>query len=269
MQEDLIFDVGFHQGEDTDFYLKKGFRVVGIEANPVLYAAGVERFKKEIAAGQLNLLNVAITDTEGPIRFFVNLRVTERGTTSRDWADRNRKLGQESEEILVTGVRFERILRDFGVPYYLKIDIEGADVLCLEGLHHLESRPVHVSLESNKVSWAGLSGEFAQLRSLGYRRFKVVNQAEVPRQTCPLPAKEGRYAQHRFALGASGAFGEEAPGKWLSEQQAISRYRRIFVRYRLFGDAGWFTSRTLRFPVLWRLARHLPTVDWFDTHATR
>ena len=32
----IIFDIGMHCGEDTDFYLKKGFTVVGVEANPEL-----------------------------------------------------------------------------------------------------------------------------------------------------------------------------------------------------------------------------------------
>jgi hypothetical protein len=27
---DLIFDLGMHRGEDTDFYLHMGYRVVGI-----------------------------------------------------------------------------------------------------------------------------------------------------------------------------------------------------------------------------------------------
>jgi len=30
--EGLIYDAGMHRGEDAEFYLKKGFRVVGIEA---------------------------------------------------------------------------------------------------------------------------------------------------------------------------------------------------------------------------------------------
>ena len=33
---DLIYDVGMHKGEDTDYYLQKGFRVVAFEANPDL-----------------------------------------------------------------------------------------------------------------------------------------------------------------------------------------------------------------------------------------
>ena len=33
---DLIYDVGMHKGEDTEFYLSKGFKVVGFEADPDL-----------------------------------------------------------------------------------------------------------------------------------------------------------------------------------------------------------------------------------------
>ncbi len=34
--DDLIYDVGMHKGEDADYYLKKGFRVIGFEAIPEL-----------------------------------------------------------------------------------------------------------------------------------------------------------------------------------------------------------------------------------------
>ena len=35
---DLIFDIGLHRGLDAEFYLNKGFRVVGLEAVPDLVA---------------------------------------------------------------------------------------------------------------------------------------------------------------------------------------------------------------------------------------
>ncbi len=37
---DLIYDVGFHHGEDTAVYLRKGFRVVAFEAHPLLTEKG-------------------------------------------------------------------------------------------------------------------------------------------------------------------------------------------------------------------------------------
>ena len=33
MPRRLIFDVGMHKGEDTEFYLSRGHEVVGVEAN--------------------------------------------------------------------------------------------------------------------------------------------------------------------------------------------------------------------------------------------
>jgi hypothetical protein len=166
----------------------------------------------------------------------------------------------------VPGRRFEEILEEFGVPYYLKVDIEGTDFLCAEALRQFEHRPRFVSLESTKTSWEGLLDEFAMLGTLGYDRFKVVQQQDVPFQVCPFPAREGKYVPYLFEHGASGLFGEEAPGRWLTEGQALKAYERIFQRYRLFGDDGLLGKSRLG-RLITRLLR--PKVGWYDTHATR
>jgi hypothetical protein len=36
MDGNLIYDFGMHDGADTDYYLRKGFRVVAVEADPLL-----------------------------------------------------------------------------------------------------------------------------------------------------------------------------------------------------------------------------------------
>jgi predicted RNA methylase len=43
-----IYDIGMHSGRDTGFYLKKGFKVVAIEADPKHVQNGKEKFKSEI-----------------------------------------------------------------------------------------------------------------------------------------------------------------------------------------------------------------------------
>ena len=67
MQRDLIFDFGMHDGSDTAYYLRKGFRVVAVEANPELVAAGQSRFRAEIAEGRLTIVNKAIAEQPGTI----------------------------------------------------------------------------------------------------------------------------------------------------------------------------------------------------------
>ena len=41
MNNNLIFDFGFHNGDDSDFYLRKGYNIVAIEANPELVNKGI------------------------------------------------------------------------------------------------------------------------------------------------------------------------------------------------------------------------------------
>ncbi len=268
METDLIYDVGAHQGEDTDFYLKKGFRVVGIEANATLHRLVSEKFAGHEQSGRLRLLNIAVAPEDGPITFYENESVSVWGTTSLDWVLRNEKRGTRSVETVVQGRRFENVLREYGVPYYLKIDIEGADILCVEALQRVADKPKYVSLESSITSWNGLLHEFSVLRELGYRWFKVVNQLEVMRQIPPNPAREGRYIDYRFPDGSSGLFGEEAPGPWLTEDQALRKYRGIFLEYRLFGNDGLFANFNWKRPLLWRFERLLPERKWHDTHAS-
>lgn len=265
---DLIFDVGLHEGQDTAFYLAKGFRVVAVEAMPSLCAAATERFADAVGSGRLVVRNVAVAEQAGPVSFYVNAK-SEWGTIRPMWAERNaRNLGSAPTEVLeVTGVTFGDLLAEHGVPYYLKVDIEGADLLCLEALAESPARPRYVSVESDKTSWRGLRHEFDLLGRLGYRRFKVVPQHRVHRQEPPTPAREGAQVGHRFRPGASGMFGEEAPGRWMDRRRALMVYRVIFLRYRLYGDNGLLRRHRALTPLRLGMRVLLGPAGWYDTHA--
>jgi FkbM family methyltransferase len=268
---DLIFDVGLHKAEDTALYLAKGFRVVAVEANADLCKQARGRFASEVDSGQLTIVHAAVAPQAGPVKFFGNA-LTEWGTTVPSWAERNATQFDSpvTETYEVPGIMFRTLLETYGTPHYLKVDIEGADLLCLEALRGWSTSPRFVSIESEKRSWPALVKEFDLLSELGYQRFKVVNQETVPRQVPPNPAREGKYVDATLARGSSGLFGEELPGRWLDRRQALSRYARIFLRYRLYGDFGVLSS----FPGLGRIPAHALSlmfgeVGWYDTHARR
>jgi len=264
MQNDLIYDVGFHHGEDTAFYLTKGFKVVAVEAHPGLCQAGREKFARDIESGRLMLLNVAIAEKSGPVSFFESDNDVW-GSIRRDAAERNQRLGAGFREITVEGRRFGEILRQFGVPYYLKVDIEGADLLCLKALAEFNDRPKYVSIEAEVDVLSGIRHEIAALSGLGYAKFKIVRQGHVPLQSCPTPAREGRFVEYKFPYGSSGMFGEEAPGEWISGERAIEGYRKIVRVQRLFGDKGWVR----RLPLGNKITNFIsPDVSWYDTHAS-
>ena len=97
-QSDLIFDVGMHRGEDTTYYLKKGFRVIGFEADPSLAQHCRELFNKDIIDDRLVIVEGAILspDENGQlpdsIEFYQNSGHTVWGTVVTSWADRNLSL---------------------------------------------------------------------------------------------------------------------------------------------------------------------------------
>jgi FkbM family methyltransferase len=266
MNSNLIIDVGVHTGQDTEFYLKKGFRVVGIEAHPDIYESTKKRLTSYIENGQLTLLNIAVSPKDEPVTFYANLDRSFWGTTSLDWARLGESsFGTRSIEMTVEGRRFERVLEEFGIPYYLKVDIEGADLLCVQALRQFDIKPKFISIESTKASWSALLEEIMLLKELGYQKFKAVNQAKVTQQVCPSPAREGNYIPHQFEYGASGLFGEETPGIWLSESEIIKVYQRIFLNYKIFGIKGIIH----RFPVGKMLLDSLNIKEpWYDTHVS-
>jgi FkbM family methyltransferase len=275
MNKQLIYDVGAHMGEDTDFYLQKGFKVVAIEANPELVGALKQRFQSNFSDGSLVLVDAAIAEKSGEVSFYQNAKAIF-GTTRPDWARDNAALRGETRCISVKAVTFNEVLARYGTPYYLKVDIEGADILCLEGLMSTSDRPKFISIEGEKRSWKGLLQEFEMFKKLGYTRFKIVDQGHVAHQKPQNPPAEGLYVEHRFERGSSGLFGAELPGKWLSARQAIRRYRFIFLRYRLFGDFGIFRvflkirglRRIVKAPLKVPQVRKALEPSWYDTHAT-
>ena len=106
---------------------------------------------------------------------------------------------------------FPSLIEKFGSPHYIKIDIEGADYLCLEGLLEFQVRPQFVSTELEDRH--SLLKAIHLLNKLGYRRFKTIDQRLVPKQMPPSPAREGIYLPYHFDLGSSGLFGDELPGE--------------------------------------------------------
>lgn len=101
MINDLIFDLGMNNGDDTDFYLSKGFRVVAVEANLDLCALAKQRFASEIQNGRLHVVNKAISRAAGEIEFFLNEQITAWSTTDPDWRKARNLDGAKSRAVMV------------------------------------------------------------------------------------------------------------------------------------------------------------------------
>ncbi|MEI6390568.1 MAG: FkbM family methyltransferase [Verrucomicrobiota bacterium] len=280
-QKDLIFDVGLHRGEDTDFYLRKGFRVLAFEADPENAAFCRTRFREAILRGQLTIIEGAIVDyaqanaTKSKVAFYKNEANSVWGTVCTDWADRNRSLGTSNKLIEVDVVDFAAALREHGIPHYMKVDIEGCDMFCVRALKGFQERPNYVSIESDKTSLKNIRAEIDLLSELGYSDFQAVEQSSIVGQYPPRPAREGLYVDHRFELGSSGLFGADLEDRWQSKAQILRQYGLIRIGYYLVGENGILTNRRFRgagYIEMWatRVLERITRAEvpgWYDTHA--
>jgi FkbM family methyltransferase len=270
LQNDLIFDLGLHHGEDTAYYLTKGYRVVAFEADPRSVALCQWRFKTEISSSRLNIVSGAISEDTlpGSIKFYVDQKKPVWSTTCENWSQRNNRLGVKRTAIEVPKIDIKKTFVEFGTPYYLKIDVEGVDRHVLRMLSGLPDRPKYLSFESDKVSFDDLVADLDFTERLGYRQFKVVQQATIPGRVVTTSNLSGRTFSYRFEEHASGGFGDDAEGPWVTKQEAIEIYRKVFADYRLIGDASAL-GRYFRLPL--RILRRIsgwPLPGWHDLHAS-
>jgi FkbM family methyltransferase len=254
----LIIDVGGHNGDDTAFYLHRGYRVVTVEANPVL----AERLRVRFAGRPVCVENVCIGPSESKsVEFWVNRNNDTWSAFDRAIAARE---GTEVYLVELPSTTLRTLLDRHGVPEYLKIDIEGMDQECLKSLDP-RNLPKYISLEL--AHGGDIIGE---LRALGYTRFKIINQGTHTTSTpifqnqvgwrflrktrigrlLPNGLKHDFDTFHRdrkwnwtFNEGTSGPFGEDAFGPWLTESQAKQRHERnqnAFMRGGVPLDHCWY-----------------------------
>jgi FkbM family methyltransferase len=266
----LIYDVGMHLGEDSKFYLAKGFRVVAVEADPLLCEQAADRLHQFIQSGQLTIVNRAIAAHAGPITFYRSA-MSGWGTVDSKWSTENAARGFGSKPVTVEATTLADLVDDFGEPWYIKIDIEGMDRTAVQSLNGTMHRPRYISMETSFArdpTLEAVSLDLEALAGLGYDRFKIVDQQAVPRQVPPNPPAVGRYVPYRFLDGESGLFGAEAPGQWLTKDQALAAFaqlmRRKWLQLRLYPRLRLYLYYCA---IMRRLTGKYPNLGWYDIHA--
>ena len=144
----MIMDIGMNNAKDTMFCLKKGFRVVAVEANPQLVARAQKMLSEYIASGQLIIEPVGLGDKAGSFPFYANLDNDHWSSFKRDWGTRD---GTRYKELEIECITAATLFEHYGMPYYLKIDIEGHDLFVVRALADFSARPRYLSVEEHGV----------------------------------------------------------------------------------------------------------------------
>ncbi|TLU70996.1 FkbM family methyltransferase [Lichenicoccus roseus] len=228
----LIIDIGVSEGNDTAYYLAKGFRVIAVEADPEQCRALRDRFAASIATGALLLLNFAAGEHFGAsLEIFVHRvhqgisGIAKRAEVTDDYARH-----------AVTTIDWRTLTAQAGIPRYLKIDIEGNEQAFLTGFLAQGGVPEFISVECHLLQ------PVEMLFEAGYRRFRLVDQKPAGGLQLPPRQLEGKALAFADFTHASGPFGLD-----------------------LFADGIWTDLED--FKAAWTEARPRMSRTWFDCHA--
>ena len=281
MTPDLIYDVGANNGDDADFYLRKGFRVVAIDADAKLCAQIGDRFREQIEQGRLTVVHGLVSDSGlASEAFYLFEDCPGWNTADIDFKTRMESAGYATKKIEVPVIGMNDLLSRYEVPYYLKIDIEGNDLKALRGLEQFGNargdRPSFVSTELVREDVRLAMDQLLTLERCGYTKFLFVNQGMRMHVKAPQPPREGTYATFRPDQITTGLFGRELDGEWLDVTRAAGRIAticRLNWLYRhdpRFSKDGKF-SGTLWAKIHNRFRRHVlgDPINGIELHAAR
>ncbi len=173
----LIFDIGANIGKYTlsllDKYKdEKELKIICVEASPFTYKTLMENLEKY---KNLVLLNVAIADgNDKEISFYHAINCDPISTINLDWLtspeSRFYNYVAQAVEIKVTRNSIDDLIKTYGMPDILKIDVEGAEESVINSLS--VKTPV-ISFEWASEWHESLNRAIDRLYKLGYTKFHV------------------------------------------------------------------------------------------------
>ena len=136
----LIFDIGANDGHKTEAFLKIAKSVVCCEPDEENFKILQTRFRNK--KKNVFLEKKAVADIEGEKTFYIHHAGSAFNTLSPQWKETlekdniekwNEKI-QFTDETVVAVTTVDLLIKKYGTPHFIKIDVEGFEEYVLNGL---------------------------------------------------------------------------------------------------------------------------------------
>jgi FkbM family methyltransferase len=126
---DLVFDVGANIGDYSATFLSLGARPIAIEPTPELQPILRERLRR------VPIEAVALSDDVGTAQLLIGARHTDATLSTRYAEVLERELGVTLHAIEVPVTTMDELAAKYGMPSFVKIDVEGHEPAVLRGMN--------------------------------------------------------------------------------------------------------------------------------------
>ena len=157
---DTVFDVGALVGGRTIVFHRLGARVVAFEPQPAR-AAQLDRLAARLArsakrAAPITVVAAALADRAGTVPLYPVPRNPSLATICSAWAARAAthepfQRTRFGAPLAVDAQTLDQAIATYGVPDFVKIDVEGAEDRVIAGLSHAVARLSFEALSVNAV----------------------------------------------------------------------------------------------------------------------
>tara|TARA_B100001094_G_C18195396_1_gene810408 strand:- start:9786 stop:10496 length:711 start_codon:yes stop_codon:yes gene_type:complete len=178
----LIFDIGFNNGEFTEACNEKypNYSIVAAEANlDLCYRIRKKNYKN------LKLINYIVCEEDNDIRtLHINLYQDGISTVSEDFMKNSRfskgnkylknsdsRLTSWTKTVEVHTITLDKMIKKYGTPEIIKIDVEGYEYNVLLGLNDKAGK---ICFESHEEEVEKLNKCIDHLLRLGYSEFGFI-----------------------------------------------------------------------------------------------
>jgi FkbM family methyltransferase len=171
----LIFDIGANVGATLEIFKTKSKTVVGFEANPSLCDFLKSKYKNQ---------NVIIDNrglsNKNEIKQFKISNANTISTFSDDWVNNSRFTGMYNwnNVVDVETITLDSAIEQYGIPDYIKIDVEGYEFEVLTSFTKLIQNTI-ICFEWAEEQKDKIELTLNHIKTLGYNNFSYTEADKV------------------------------------------------------------------------------------------